>query len=118
MVTRSKITLFAVVALSSSMCVFAQSPNQTQAPKPTDETAPSAASSPHQREATKSKAQEAPAANGAEPTAASSPHQQQALKKCMTDQQAKNANATPDAVKKTCAEQLKANEDRASKKKE
>ncbi len=44
---------------------------------PSDSTAPSAASSPSQREATASHAVEAPTTNGTTPASASSPHQQQ-----------------------------------------
>jgi hypothetical protein len=84
-----------------------------------DKTAPSAASSPHQRDATSTQTTEAPASNGAEPSAASSPHQHQAMKDdsksshaqmmkdCMAKEQAKDSSQTKDQVKKTCKDQMK-----------
>ncbi len=67
---------------------------------------PSAASSPHQRQATGSGAEESPATNGADPGTASSPHQHQAMQdvsKADTDT-AMAAGATPATFVKTAAE--------------
>jgi putative membrane protein len=63
--------LAALLATSVAPCVFAQTP--TPAPDP------SAASSPHQRDVTGSKAPESAATNGSAPGDASSPHQQEAV---------------------------------------
>lgn len=102
--------LLGALAIASAFA-FAQTPP----PSPTDDnTSPSAASSPHQRDATSSQAPEAPAANGAEPASASTPHQQQAtshkqmMKDCIAKENAKNSGMSKDEVKKTCKEQLKA----------
>ena len=65
--------LLVLIALGSTTCALAQTP------PPDDETAPSAASSPHQRDATSTDAAEANPTPGAEPSSASSPHQQQAI---------------------------------------
>ena len=81
-----------------------------------DQTAPSSASSPHQRDVTTTPATEAPASNGAEPTSASTPHQHQAMKDtdkskmmkdCMAKEQAKDSSLSKAQVKKTCKEQMK-----------
>ncbi|MDB6044612.1 MAG: putative outer membrane protein [Gammaproteobacteria bacterium] len=63
-----------VVLLANATATFAI----TQAPPPSSAD-PSAASSPHQRQATDSAAGESPATNSAEPGAASSPHQREAM---------------------------------------
>ena len=53
---------------------MAQTPQQ---PPPDDETAPSAASSPHQRDTTSSNPTESPPTQNPEPASASTPHQRQ-----------------------------------------
>src|SRR5262245_25869634 len=53
---------------------------QAQTPTP-DPTSPDAASSPHQRDATRTPAQEAPAGGSPEASASSTPHQQHAMGK-------------------------------------
>jgi putative membrane protein len=65
-------TLLTLIAVSSATCAFAQAPPPTE-----DPTAPSAASSPHQRDSTSTSATEAAPAPGAEPSSASSPHQRE-----------------------------------------
>src|SRR4030095_4065302 len=65
-------TLLALIAVSSATCALAQTP-----PPSDDPTAPSAASSPHQRDSTSTNAAEATPAPGAEPSSASSPHQRE-----------------------------------------
>lgn len=63
--------LLALIAVGSATCALAQNP-----PPPGDETAPSAASSPHQRDATTTNAAEAPTPS-AKPSSAATPHQRQ-----------------------------------------
>ena len=63
--------LLALIAVGSATCALAQNP-----PPPGDETAPSAASSPHQRDATSTNAAEAPTPS-AKPSSAATPHQRQ-----------------------------------------
>jgi putative membrane protein len=62
--------LFALIAVGSATCALAQTP-----PPSEDPTAPSAASSPHQRDSTSTPAQEATPSPGAEPSSAATPHQ-------------------------------------------
>jgi putative membrane protein len=70
--TRSS-ALLALIAVGSATCALAQTP-----PPSNDPTAPSAASSPHQRDATKStEATEATPTPGAEPSSAATPHQRE-----------------------------------------
>jgi len=59
-------------------------------PPPDDPTAPSAASSPHQRDATSSSAQEATPSPGAEPSSAATPHQRE-----VTDASKRSKAVTP-----------------------
>jgi putative membrane protein len=76
---------------------------QTQTPTPSD---PSAASSPHQRQATDTGTSEAATTNGADPEAASTPHQRGALHgDSQADTDAAGAKgATPEAFVKTATE--------------
>jgi putative membrane protein len=64
--------LLALLAVGSATCALAQTP-----PPPDDPTAPSAASSPHQRDSTSTGAQESPPTSGPEPSSASTPHQRE-----------------------------------------
>jgi putative membrane protein len=64
--------LLALIAVGSATCAMAQTP-----PPADDPTAPSAASSPHQRDATSTNAPEAQATQDAEPASASTPHQRE-----------------------------------------
>jgi putative membrane protein len=64
--------LLALLAVGSATCAIAQTPTP-----PDDETAPSAASSPHQRDATSSSTSEATPTPNAEPSSASTPHQRE-----------------------------------------
>lgn len=64
--------LLALIAVGSATCAMAQTP-----PPPDDPTAPSAASSPHQRDAAATGAAEATPTPGAEPSSASTPHQRE-----------------------------------------
>lgn len=69
-------TLLALIAVGSATCALAQNP-----PPPDDPTAPSAASSPHQRDSTATEATEANPTPGAEPSSAATPHQRQVTDK-------------------------------------
>jgi hypothetical protein len=106
----------ALVGLLGSAVLFAQTPSPPQST-----TSPSSASTPHQRDATRSPASEASTTPGAEPSDASTPHQRQAaaghakaMKACM-DRQAK---ATPQASKsemtKACNEEMQAQKEHLS----
>lgn len=91
------VTLAALLAAGTSTGAAAQ----TQSP-----TSPSAASSPHQRQATGAQASEAASADGSDPSSASTPHQHQAMKNSTaadTDAAA-TAGATPATFVKTAAE--------------
>lgn len=85
-----------------------------------DTTSPSAASSPHQRDATSNKTPEAAISNGSNPAAASSPHQAQAvngsqaknsdkqtMKDCVARQQAAHSDMSTSDANKSCKDQLK-----------
>lgn len=84
------VTAAALLAAAAATVAVAQTPTHT----PTD---PSAASSPHQRQATDNGTSEAPAMNGANPAAASTPHQHEALKDASRGETeaAMTAGATP-----------------------
>jgi putative membrane protein len=73
--TRFRMFSFTALIIASGVSLAAERP---QTPSSSDPTAPSAASSPHQRDTTSTGSTEAPAAQDAEPAAASSPHQQEA----------------------------------------
>jgi len=107
----------ALVGLLGSAVLFAQAPSP-----PPSTSSPSAASSPSQRDATRSPAAEAAPSPGDQPADASTPHQreamaspEQAMKNCM----ARQARATPDASKsemtKACNDQMKAQKEHLSK---
>jgi hypothetical protein len=111
-----KSALLFCVTLASAGFAFAQTPPATP---PADSTAPSAASSPHQRESTSTTAKEKPTPSSPEPSAASTPHQQQVtetadkakakdkmMKDCIAKQQSVNA-MKKDAAEKACADQAK-----------
>ena len=95
----STVTAAALLAAAGAAVAVAQT--QTQSP-----TEPSSASSPHQREATKSGANETGVTNGANPGAASTPHQREAMKSASgaeTDK-AMTAGATPETFVNMAAE--------------
>jgi len=95
----STVTAAALLAAAGATVAVAQT--QTQSP-----TEPSAASSPHQREATKSGTSETGVTNGANPGAASSPHQHEAMRNASgadTDK-AMTEGATPETFVKMAAQ--------------
>jgi hypothetical protein len=113
-------TILALISVASATCAWAQTPPAA------DETAPRAASSPHQRDTTSTKANEAETPTESEPAASSTPHQKQTtqastaktkaerdqmMKDCVTREQAKNSEMTKDQVKKRCMEQMKTSTD-------
>src|SRR5882757_2892905 len=116
---RRTATLMVATSIASVTLAFAQTSPQSPTSPQSDTTAPNAASSPHQRDATSTQAPEAPAANGASPSDASTPHQQrmasskadhkQAMKDCVAKQQADHSGMSSADAKKTCKEQLKTN---------
>ena len=111
-----------VLLVATSMALTPLALAQTT-PQP-DTTSPSAASSPHQRDATGTRAPEAPTTNGANPSAASSPHQahlagggqtgpsgpadaKQTMKACVVREQADHTGMSAADAKKACKAQLK-----------
>ena len=102
----------AVVGVLSSTLAFAQT-----ATPPDSTTNPSSASSPSQRDATRTPATEAPAAS---PDAAT-PHQREAMaapktmKECMDQQAAKKDGTSKSDMKKTCDARMKAQKDSTSR---
>lgn len=114
---RRTLLLTAMISLAPTAMVLAQ-----QTP-PADQTSPSSASSPHQREATSTNTTEAsPTDNtqGTSPSAASTPHQQQAtggdktrtaskqsMKDCIAKQQAESPGISNADAKKACKAQMK-----------
>ncbi len=105
--------MLAALSIAAAGLAVAQTSPPSQ-----ESTAPSSASSPHQRSATSSDSTEAPADNGANPASASTPHQQQAtgsmssgkgMKDCIAKEQAKDSAMSKDDAKKTCKSQMKAN---------
>ena len=113
-------TLSALLSIASA-CALAQ-----ETPAEEDQTAPQAASSPHQRETTTTQAAEAPANQDTQPSASSSPHQRHAtkegekgmgeknlaqhdrfLKVCINMQQESDSAMTKDEAKRACADEMK-----------
>jgi len=110
MTTRKTLMLAALISLAPAGMVMAQSQTMPQ------DTSPSSASSPSQREATSSSATEAPTTNDStSPSAASTPHQQQsthmaskqAMKDCIAKQKQDNQGITAADAKKACKQQMK-----------
>jgi hypothetical protein len=113
------------LALIASLGVAFATGSFAQTPPSQDDTAPEAASSPHQRDATKTEAKEAPAASqtDANPSSASSPHQQRAtegkmasakssaekdrmMSECVKKEGERNSALTAEQVKKTCTDKM------------
>jgi hypothetical protein len=108
-------TLHRIVLLAAMFSLAPTSLVLAQTAPPTDQTSPSSASSPHQRDTTKSNAPEAsPTDNtqGTNPSDASSPHQRQAtsrsaqMKECVAKQTSNSGMSAADA-RKACKAQLK-----------
>jgi hypothetical protein len=79
---------FALMGCLTAGLAAAQAPAQ----QPTD---PNAASTPHQRDVTKSPANEAAPTGGSNPSDASTPHQKSTLKKSHTKKKAKSSTPPP-----------------------
>jgi len=112
MTTRKTLMLAALISLAPAGMVMAQSQTMPQ------DTSPSAASSPHQREATSTNATESsPTDNttSSNPSAASTPHQKesthmaskQAMKDCIAKQKAADSSMKDADAKKACKQQMK-----------
>ena len=111
---RRTLLLAALISMAPTALVVAQTD-----PQP-DQTSPSAASSPHQRDTTKSTTPEASSSTSdTSPSAASTPHQQQAtqdstrmaskqsMKECIAKQQSDNSGMSKADAKKACKAQMK-----------
>ncbi len=113
---RRTLLLAALISMAPTAVVLAQTEPQS------DPTSPSAASSPHQRDATRSNSPEASSTDNTtstSPSAASTPHQQQAtkgttrmaskqaMKDCIAKQQADNSGMSKADAKKACKAQMK-----------
>lgn len=120
--TRHRLSLSALVA---GVAVALATGAVAQTPPAQDDTAPKAASSPHQRTTTSTDTKEAPAETQTDPSSASSPHQRQAtegemaagkskaehdrmMNECMKKEQQRNSSLSAEQVKKTCTDQMKA----------
>ncbi len=116
MTPRRTLLLAALISLAPAAVVMAQTDPQT------DATSPSAASSPHQRNATSTNAPEASSSDGTSsnstsPAAASSPHQREAtrmaskqsMKDCIAKQKTDNSGMSTADAKKACKAQLRGN---------
>jgi hypothetical protein len=112
MTTRKTLMLAALISLAPPGMVLAQSQTTPQ------DTSPSAASSPHQRDATSSSATESSTSDNtssSNPSAASSPHQQQSthmaskqsMKECVAKQKQDNQGMSSADAKKACKQQMK-----------
>lgn len=112
MTTRKTLMLAALISLAPAGMVMAQSQTAPQ------DTSPSAASSPHQRDVTSSSATESSTTDNtssSNPSAASSPHQQssthmaskQAMKDCVAKQKQDNSGMSSADAKKACKQQMK-----------
>ena len=107
--TASILTMLSIMAASVAVAQTAPQGSST---------APSSASSPHQRAATSNDAAEAPANSGAEPSAASTPHQQEtargskaskkAMRDCMAKQKANDSAMSKADMKKACTSEASA----------
>jgi len=111
---RRTLLLSALISLAPTALVLAQTDPQS------DTTSPSAASSPAQRDATRSNSPEASSTDntsGTNPSSASTPHQQQSthmaskqsMKDCIAKQQSDNQGMSKTDAKKACKAQLKGN---------
>lgn len=106
------VTAAVIAILAATMCVA-----QTPSP-PASTTSPSSASSPSQRDATRSPAEETAASPQSAPSDASTPHQRQAMggkaqtmKQCMDAQAAKYPGMTHGEITKSCNQQMKMQKD-------
>lgn len=105
----------ALIGIFAALACFAQTPSP-----PASTTSPSNASSPSQRDATRSPATEAPATSASQPSDASTPHQREAMggktqtmKECMDAQAAKNSAMSKADMTKACNDQMKMQKDHA-----
>jgi hypothetical protein len=111
--TPVSVTSAVIALLAATLCVA-----QTPSP-PASTTTPSSASSPSQREATRSPAAETGTAPRSDASDTSTPHQRQAMgdkaqtmKQCMDAQAAKTSAMTQSEMTKVCNDQMKMQKDR------
>jgi hypothetical protein len=120
----STASLLAIIAMACASFASAENPPASDQQK-ADQTDPSAASSPHQRQTTKEEASEAQSPTDTSPAASSTKHQQettgvrtartkaekdQMMKDCMKQAQARDSSMTQDQAKKACKDQMKSSE--------
>jgi len=126
--TLNRISLVAWLA-SAAFAISTAMAAETPAPEQ-DDTAPKAASSPHQRDATSTEAQEAPTTTAeADPSSASSPHQRettevsderkklaaaegktkrdQMMAECMQKEQQRNTTLSTSQIERMCMDQMR-----------
>ena len=112
----SKQTTYLALALAG-LLGSAIASAQTQAP-PQSTTSPSSASTPAQRDSTRSPAAEAPPSPGTQPADASTPHQREAMashdqtiKACMDRQARDKPGMSKSDMTKACDAQMKSHKD-------
>ena len=119
--TRATKPFLALVLTAFASLAWAQTETQSTTTPTTQDTTPSAASSPHQRQTTESAAAEATTARESDPAASSSPHQQdttrtrtaegegedQAMKECIEQLKEKNKGIPDYTARKACREHVR-----------
>ena len=117
--TRATNPLLALVLMAFASLASAQT--ETQSTTAQQETTPSSASSPHQRQTTESSTTEAATARESDPASSSSPHQQdttrtrtaegededQAVKECVEQLKEKNKGIPDYTARKACREHVR-----------
>jgi hypothetical protein len=118
-------TLLAVVSIAVAGFAMAENPPATSDQQATDQTSPSTASSPHQRNTTKEEATEATSTADTDPSASSTKHQQQTtgvrtakskaekdqmMKDCVEQAQTLDSSMSMERAKKSCEDQMKSSE--------
>lgn len=105
----------ALVGILGAATCFAQTPSPSEST-----TSPSSASSPSQRDATRSPAAETPTTSPSQPSDASTPHQREAMgaknqtmKECMDAQVAKTPDLSKEDMTKACHDQMMMQKNRA-----
>lgn len=119
-----KRSLLALVSMAFASLALAENPPaSSQSQQETDASAPAAASSPHQRHATKQEGTEAMSTSDTDPAASSTPHQKETtrtatteaeqermMKDCVDQAQSRDSSMSKDQAKKSCMEQMKSSQ--------
>lgn len=123
-----KRSLLALIPMALASVAMAENPPASNQDQKADPTAPTAASSPHQRQATKQEGTEATSTadtTDTDPAASSTRHQQQTtgvrtaktkaekdqmMKDCVKQARARDSSMSQDQAKKSCMEQMKSTE--------